>query len=58
MVLVIARWEAGPFKSRPNSRVVFSEDAEMRVGKQLKAAKKRGILMKGEFVWLKMMMMS
>jgi hypothetical protein len=57
MILVIARWEAGTCKRRPNSRATFSEDADMRVGKQLEAAKKRGILMKEELVWLKMMMM-
>jgi hypothetical protein len=40
MVLVMARWEAGQCAWRPNSRATFSDDAHMRVGKQLLAVKK------------------
>jgi hypothetical protein len=39
MVLMIARREAGPCEWRLSSRATFSEDAQMRVGKQLLAAK-------------------
>jgi hypothetical protein len=39
MVLVIARQKNGPCEQKPNSRATFSEDAQMRVGKQLMAAK-------------------
>ncbi len=40
MLLVIARLEAGPCELRQNSRATFSKEAQMRVGKQLKTAKK------------------
>jgi hypothetical protein len=40
MVLVMARREAGPCEQRLNSRATFSDDIQMRVGKQLLAAKK------------------
>ncbi len=40
IILVIAMREAGPCERRPNSRATFSEDAQMRVRKQLLAAKK------------------
>ncbi len=40
MVLVMAKQEAGPCEWRRNSRAAFFEDAQMRVGKQLLAAKK------------------
>jgi hypothetical protein len=36
----MARWEAGLHKRRINSRVIFSDDTEMRIVKQLLAAKK------------------
>jgi hypothetical protein len=39
MVLMISRREAGQCEQRPNSRATISEDAQMRVGKQLLAAK-------------------
>jgi hypothetical protein len=35
MVFVIARQEAGPYEQRPNLRATSSEEAQMRVGKQL-----------------------
>jgi hypothetical protein len=41
LVLVMARHEAGPCEGRLNSRTTFSSDVQMRVGKQLLAAKKR-----------------
>ncbi len=40
MVLVTARWEAGPSERRPNSRATFCNDPQMRVRKQLLAAEK------------------
>jgi hypothetical protein len=39
MNLMMARREAGPCEWRPNSRATSSEDAQMRVGKQLLMAK-------------------
>jgi hypothetical protein len=39
MVLMISRREAGQCEQRLNSRATISEDAQMRVGKQLLAAK-------------------
>jgi hypothetical protein len=39
MVLVIARLEVGPCEQKSKSKARFSEDAQIRVGKQLKAAK-------------------
>jgi hypothetical protein len=40
MVLVIARQEAGQCEQRPNSRATFSEDSQVRAGKQLYKARK------------------
>jgi hypothetical protein len=40
MVLVMARQEANPCEQRLNSRATFSDDAQLRVGKQLLVAKK------------------
>jgi hypothetical protein len=39
MVLVIARQEAGLSEQRLNSRAIFSEDTEMRVGNQMRVGK-------------------
>jgi hypothetical protein len=40
MVLMMAKQEAGPCEKKElNSRATFPEDAQMRVGKQLLAAK-------------------
>jgi hypothetical protein len=39
MVLVIARWEAGLYEWRLNSRATFSKAVQMRVEKQLLVAK-------------------
>jgi hypothetical protein len=36
----MAKQEAGPCEGRPNSRAISFDDAQMRVGKQLSAAKK------------------
>jgi hypothetical protein len=35
MVMVIARQEAGTCEQMPNSRATFSEDTQMRFGKEL-----------------------
>jgi hypothetical protein len=40
MILVMARYEGGPGERKPNSRFTFSDDAKMRVEKQLLANKK------------------
>jgi hypothetical protein len=40
MVLVMARREAGLCERKLNTRAICSKDAQMRVGKQLLAAKK------------------
>ncbi len=40
MVLVMARRKAIPCERRSNSRATFSDDAQMKVGKQLLAAMK------------------
>jgi hypothetical protein len=37
------RKEAGPCEGRPNSRATFSDDAQMRIGKKLLAAKKTNL---------------
>jgi hypothetical protein len=55
MVLVMARQEAGLCKRRPNSRDTFSDDAQMRVRKQLLAVSWG--LLKGALLLMKMMMM-
>jgi hypothetical protein len=39
LVLMIARWEASPCEQSPKPRATFSEDTQMRVGKQLLTAK-------------------
>jgi hypothetical protein len=38
MVLMIARREAAPCEQNPYSRVTFSKDTQVRIGKQLLAA--------------------
>jgi hypothetical protein len=71
MVLMIARQEACPCEQRPNSRATVSEEAQIRVGKQLRAENRQtdslnksqltlscGVMMKGEIVSMDMMMMS